>query len=129
MQSVMWFTDLSVGDVDLVGGTGADLGELTGAGLPVPPGFVVTASAYRDAIDHSGIRSQLAALLDRINIEDPASLKEIAAKPKSLVAGMSVSPGFRTRCSTPTTGWATGSGWRCGRPAPARTPRAPPSPA
>jgi pyruvate,water dikinase len=96
MQSVMWFTDLSVGDVDLVGGKGANLGELTGAGLPVPPGFVVTASAYRDAIEHSGIRSKLVALLDQMDIDDPASLKEIAAEAQSLVAGMSVTPGLRT---------------------------------
>ncbi len=96
MQSVMWFTELSVDDVDLVGGKGANLGELTGAGLPVPPGFVVTADAYRDAIDHSRIRSQLAELLDRIDIDDPASLKDIAAKAQSLVAEMPVSPELRS---------------------------------
>ncbi len=96
MQSVMWFEELSVGDVELVGGKGANLGELTGAGLPVPPGFVVTAEAYRDAIEHSGIRSQLVELLGRMDIDDPASLKDIAAKAQSLVAGMPVSPELRT---------------------------------
>jgi pyruvate,water dikinase len=96
MPSVMWFEELSVGDVDLVGGKGANLGELTRAGLPVPPGFVVTAGAYRDAIEHSGIRSQLVDLLDRMDIDDPASLKDIAAKAQSLVAGMPVSPELRT---------------------------------
>ena len=96
MQPVMWFEDLSVGDVDLVGGKGANLGELTGAGLPVPPGFVVTAGAYRDAIEHSGIRSKLVDLLDRMDIDDPSSLKDIAAQAQSLVAGMPVSPELRT---------------------------------
>ncbi len=95
MPSVMWFEELSVGDVDLVGGKGANLGELTGAGLPVPPGFVVTAGAYRDAIEHSGIRSKLVDLLDRMDIDDPASLKDIAAQAQGLVAGMPVSPELR----------------------------------
>lgn len=43
---VVWFADLSAGDAAVAGGKGANLGELTRAGLPVPPGFVVTAGAY-----------------------------------------------------------------------------------
>jgi hypothetical protein len=44
--AVRWFEGLSRVDVPDVGGKGANLGELTRAGLPVPPGFVVTAPAY-----------------------------------------------------------------------------------
>ena len=40
------FPALSRGDVAFAGGKGANLGELTAAGLPVPPGFVVGAPAY-----------------------------------------------------------------------------------
>ena len=40
------FTDLRRDDVQYAGGKGANLGELTAAGLPVPPGFVVGAPAY-----------------------------------------------------------------------------------
>jgi pyruvate,water dikinase len=36
------------------GGKGANLGELTNAGLPVPPGFAVTATAYLDTVSKSG---------------------------------------------------------------------------
>ncbi|TAH48676.1 MAG: hypothetical protein EYC68_20430 [Chloroflexota bacterium] len=41
------FSEISVTDVPLVGGKGANLGEMTRAGLPVPPGFCVSADAYR----------------------------------------------------------------------------------
>ena len=46
MEAIRWFSEIGLTDVALVGGKGANLGELTAAGLPVPPGFVVTAAAY-----------------------------------------------------------------------------------
>ena len=45
-QPIRWFSEVGLDDVMLVGGKGANLGELTRAGLPVPPGFVVTSEAY-----------------------------------------------------------------------------------
>ncbi|WP_297534655.1 phosphoenolpyruvate synthase, partial [Thermococcus sp.] len=44
---IKWFEELTKKDVPLVGGKGANLGELTNAGIPVPPGFCVTAEAYK----------------------------------------------------------------------------------
>ncbi|WP_297069376.1 phosphoenolpyruvate synthase [Thermococcus sp.] len=44
---IRWFEELRKTDVPLVGGKGANLGELTNAGIPVPPGFCVTAEAYK----------------------------------------------------------------------------------
>lgn len=41
-------SEISKTDVAIAGGKGANLGELIGKGFPVPPGFVVTAAAYRD---------------------------------------------------------------------------------
>lgn len=45
MSRIRRFTDLTRSDVDEAGGKGANLGEMTNAGLPVPPGFVVTVDA------------------------------------------------------------------------------------
>ncbi len=51
---VRWFEELGIGDVPLVGGKNASLGEmyreLTGQGVRVPNGFAVTAEAFRDVI-------------------------------------------------------------------------------
>jgi len=47
MRLVSWLAELGQGDGALAGGKGANLGELLRAGLPVPPGFVVTTAAYR----------------------------------------------------------------------------------
>ena len=49
MSYVMRFAELGRGDIAVAGGKGANLGELTRAGLPVPPGFVLTTAAYRAA--------------------------------------------------------------------------------
>jgi len=63
---VRWFRDISLDDRPLVGGKGASLGELERAGIPVPPGFVVTTGAFEAAlaaIDPDGtIRRRVAAL-------------------------------------------------------------------
>ena len=49
-EPVVWFDALSRGDTAIAGGKGANLGELTRAGLPVPPGFVITASAFQASL-------------------------------------------------------------------------------
>jgi pyruvate,water dikinase len=74
MEAVRWFEEIGLTDVALVGGKGANLGELTGAGLPVPPGFVITADAYLDAVSQSGVRARLAMLLSGLNADDHVAL-------------------------------------------------------
>jgi pyruvate, water dikinase len=76
VEAIRWFEETSLTDVGLVGGKGANLGELTTAGLPVPPGFVVTAAAYLEAVSESGARARLARLLSELNADDPSSLTE-----------------------------------------------------
>src|SRR5215470_13419205 len=66
---------LSFGEVDgtrlpEVGGKGANLGELTRAGFPVPPGFCVTTAAYRDFVQTSGELEALLNSLERVTHED-----------------------------------------------------------
>lgn len=43
---VLWFKEVGKEDVGLVGGKGANLGEMSHMKIPVPPGFIVTAKAY-----------------------------------------------------------------------------------
>ena len=45
MTYTVWLDEISKDDIALAGGKGANLGELSHAGLPVPPGFVVTTAA------------------------------------------------------------------------------------
>lgn len=87
---VAWFEDLSRGDVPRVGGKGANLGELTRAGLPVPPGFVVTAEAYLDAMESGGVRSALLEKVAATDVDSPPALAAAAAELQSLVRAAGV---------------------------------------
>jgi len=75
-ESVLPFALLGRGDVDFAGGKGANLGELTGAGLPVPPGFVIGAPAYAAFCDDTGLRGRVAARLAGLDVDDTAALEQ-----------------------------------------------------
>ena len=74
MPAISWFRDLRLPDADTVGGKGANLGELSAAGLPVPQGFVITSTAYLDALDATGARQKIADALAVADADDPDSL-------------------------------------------------------
>ena len=83
--SIARLADLSLGDVGRAGGKGANLGELTRAGLPVPPGFVVTADAYLDAMSEGGIRDEIVAVESAANVDEQDSLTAAAERLQELV--------------------------------------------
>jgi pyruvate,water dikinase len=56
MPEILFFDAIADTDAGLVGGKGLSLGLCTRAGLPVPPGFVITTAAYR-RLHRAGIRS------------------------------------------------------------------------
>ena len=84
---VRWFDQLSRADVGEAGGKGANLGELTGAGLPVPPGFVITAAGYLASLDDAQVRTEIrqATAEALATADDPASLAEHCDILQSLV--------------------------------------------
>ena len=69
-------------DIPLVGGKGANLGELIAAGLPVPGGFCVTAEAYRTAM--TPLREEIAGLLEAGNHDRLRELVVAAPLPDGL---------------------------------------------
>lgn len=85
MEPIRWFKSIGLGDVSSVGGKGANLGELTKAGLPVPDGFVLIAEAFIDAIQSSGARERLKAVLAGAQLDDPASLRNAAETARQLI--------------------------------------------
>jgi pyruvate,water dikinase len=84
-KAVVWFDEVTKKDIPLVGGKGANLGEMTNAGIPVPGGFIVTAAAYFDFIARSGIQNQIKALLEPVDIHDSRQLQETAIKVERLI--------------------------------------------
>jgi pyruvate,water dikinase len=83
-MAVLWLDEVGKDDIGDVGGKGASLGELAGAGLPVPPAFVVTAGTYRSFIEETGIDE---ALFDAVDVDpdDSAALAEAQARAEELI--------------------------------------------
>jgi pyruvate, water dikinase len=91
------FTELSREDVAFAGGKGANLGELTAAGLPVPQGFVVGAPAYAAFCDSGGLRDRIEARLAAVDVDDTAALEAAAVEVREIVE------------SEPIPGWLDGA--------------------
>ncbi|QLD88612.1 phosphoenolpyruvate synthase [Natronomonas salina] len=83
-MAVLWLDEIGSDDLGAVGGKGASLGEMTEAGLPVPPGFVVTAQTYREFIEDTGIDEELFEAVD-VDSDDSAALAEAEATAKELI--------------------------------------------
>ena len=79
---IAWFSELSKDDIPLAGGKGANLGEMTRANIPVPPGFVITSDAYFTFIKEAKLEEELRQLLKPLDVEDTRKLQEASDKIK-----------------------------------------------
>ena len=84
-KNIYWFEELDKHDIDKAGGKGANLGELTQAGIPVPPGFVVTASAYFDFLKYNRIDLKIKKLLSGLDPEKTKDLNCAAKEVQELI--------------------------------------------
>lgn len=82
---ILWFKDISKEDIPLVGGKGANLGELTKSGIPVPAGFCVTAQAYYYFLEKTGIKNKLLKTLSRLDSNDTKSLNAASKTAKKII--------------------------------------------
>jgi pyruvate, water dikinase len=101
MTYIAWFSDIGLGDAPSVGGKGANLGELTRAALPVPPGFVITADAYLCSMSEAGARTELAGaptIGSTANATADSACE--AARRRDLVARAGMSPSVLAAVTT-----------------------------
>ncbi|MEM2486417.1 MAG: PEP/pyruvate-binding domain-containing protein, partial [Candidatus Bathyarchaeia archaeon] len=84
---IIWFENLRKDDIPLVGGKNANLGELINAGIPVPPGFAITAYAYRRFIEETGIADKIYAVIREVvrDVNDPKQYEEASMKIRELI--------------------------------------------
>ncbi|MCX8147326.1 MAG: hypothetical protein N3D84_02570 [Candidatus Woesearchaeota archaeon] len=85
MPNIKFLTEIRKEDVPLVGGKGANLGELISIGIPVPDGFVVTARAYDRFITEAGIKNHIKRLLEELDVEDTEKLNKTSEKIRNLI--------------------------------------------
>ena len=94
MPNIKLFKDIRKEDIPLVGGKGANLGELASIKLPVPDGFVVTARAYDRFITEAGIKEKIHKLLDGLDVEDTEKLNKVAGEIRELIMNSTMPAGL-----------------------------------
>jgi pyruvate,water dikinase len=82
---VAWFSEIHKEDVPLVGGKGANLGEMTNAGFPVPNGFVVTSKAYYEFIKENQLDVKIKHLLSSAKFDSSTALDKLSKQIKKMV--------------------------------------------
>ncbi len=85
MQYIKFFNQISKEDVAFAGGKGASLGEMTQAGIPVPPGFVLLASAFDAFMAEANIAVEIAAVLDTVNTAEMHTVEHASEKIQALI--------------------------------------------
>jgi pyruvate, water dikinase len=79
------FKELSKKDVGIAGGKGASLGEMTQTKIPVPPGFVILASAFDAYLKETGLYSEVEAALNKVNYKDVNSIDQASKLIRDLI--------------------------------------------
>jgi pyruvate,water dikinase len=86
---VLWFEEVGISDIPLVGGKNASLGEmiqqLTPKGVSVPNGFATTAYAYRYFVKSAGLEVKLRELFSDLDVEDVNNLRQRGKKARALI--------------------------------------------
>ncbi|MBM3228900.1 phosphoenolpyruvate synthase [Candidatus Parvarchaeota archaeon] len=95
MKYVKWFYELDRSSLAAAGGKGANLGEMTKAGFPIPPGFVVTSNAYFDYIKANGIDKIIREETERLDTYDSSKLAHASETIKLRVLGGEILPAIK----------------------------------
>jgi pyruvate,water dikinase len=91
-KAIVWFEEIGKKDIPLVGGKGANLGELTNAGIPVPPGFIVTANAYFDFLQKARVTDQVRSVLAPVDVDNSRSLQQAAKEAQRVIMDAEMPP-------------------------------------
>jgi len=86
---ILWFDEIGIEDVPLVGGKNASLGEmikeLTAEGVNVPNGFAITATAYKHLVKKAGIEKEIRKILSDLDTDDIENLRVRGKKVRNLL--------------------------------------------
>ena len=82
---VVWFSEITKNDNSVAGGKGVNLGIMYNLKLPVPPGFVITAQAYKYFVESTNIQSKILDLVKNLDVENNSDLQLASQKIQELI--------------------------------------------
>ena len=83
-EDIVWLDSVNRNDTNLVGGKGANLGELSGK-FSVPRGFCITVNVYEKFLKRNGLKERIDRLLKKINIEDTEIVERVSEHISKLI--------------------------------------------
>jgi len=92
MEIARTFDNLTMNDVPLAGGKGASLGEMTQAGLQVPPGFVVLSTTFEKFVELSeGMKEEIDAVLDSVDHKVTHTIEDASERIQAIIQNTEIS--------------------------------------
>jgi pyruvate,water dikinase len=91
-EPVVAFRDLPPDSTAIAGGKGASLSRMAAAGFPVPPGFVVAASAFHDFLEECGGHVLITGLTNGLDIDDRRAVEQAAARIRDVIVSTALPP-------------------------------------
>ena len=85
MELVRSFEQIDKDNVILTGGKGASLGEMTKAGISVPPGFVILSTAFEKFFQETNLKTQIDSILHSVNYKDIRQVENVSEKIGALI--------------------------------------------
>ncbi len=92
----LWFKEISKNDIPIAGGKGANLGEMTNAGIPVPNGFVVTSTAYFEFLEKTSLRHKILTELSGLDYSNSEKLFGASKRIKTAIMEAEMSEGLKS---------------------------------
>ncbi|MFH1510754.1 MAG: PEP/pyruvate-binding domain-containing protein [Candidatus Woesearchaeota archaeon] len=96
MRFIREFSELGRQDTAIAGGKGASLGEMTKAGIPVPPGFVILANAFDEFLEMAKIRDKIQALLSKIDHNKTGQVEKVSRRIQAVISGPQIPEAIAT---------------------------------
>ena len=85
MRFTKTFSEINKDSVDIAGGKGASLGEMTHAGIPVPPGYVVLADAFERFLEETDINVEIDAILDKVDTRKVHTVEDASEQIQAII--------------------------------------------
>ncbi len=100
MSFTLPFAQISKTDAGTAGGKGASLGEMTQAGIPVPPGFVLLSSAFEYFLEATDLQIEIDALLGTVDVAAMHTIEDASGKIQELILSKKLPEDIRSEISS-----------------------------
>lgn len=85
MDFIKEFSQIGKADAATAGGKGASLGEMTSAGIPVPPGFVILSNAFEHFLAETDLNTEIDTVLHAVDQREMGTVENASAKIQALI--------------------------------------------